>query len=264
MRRVSMPILVLVLAMAPIACSTGPTEEEQAAAAQDAEWTWLDETKAELDAKRGELRALREQIEARAEAAADEAAEEGEETAEELQAKAASLENELVATSDEFMGRLVGFINDQGIAVGGELTDVQRSAIRMKSAEEIVVAREYIEKGGDYSKAIEIYNQALTFDPDNEDLLAAKAEAEELQYMREDRFDQVKKGMSQAEVRALLGQVNLHNIKEYEERGTVAWFYRKEDNGAAGVFFKEKKKGEGDWRVYATDFDAVDPPSASG
>ncbi len=162
------------------------------------------------------------------------------------------------------MSRLIGFINDQGIAVGGELTDVQLGAIRMKTSEEVLLAQEYIDRGGDYAKAIDIYNLSMQFDPDNEELKAALAAAEENQYMTKERFGAVKKKMTQDEVRAAIGQVNLRNIKLYEDEGTVAWFYRKEDGSAAGVWFKESKKGADDWFVYTTKFNAVKAPSSDG
>ncbi len=249
-----------VLALAWIACGGSATDVDEAAEQQNEEWTWLQQTKSDLDAKRQELAGLRALIAGEVEPPADAP----EQTEEELAQAQASLESDIVGAADQFMGRLVGFINDQGITVGGTLTDIQTAAIRMKSSEEIHVAREYIERGGDYSKAIDIYKAALAFDADNPDLAAALAEAEVLQYMTEDRFGAVKKKMTQAQVRSTIGQVNLHNVKEYEERGTVAWFYRKEDGGAAGVYFKEAKKDDGNWLVYATDFDAVKPPSSEG
>jgi outer membrane protein assembly factor BamE (lipoprotein component of BamABCDE complex) len=96
-------------------------------------------------------------------------------------------------------------------------------------------------------------------DPDSQKLLDAKADAERLQYMDEERFSQVKKGMTQDEVRSLLGTANARNIREYAEDNTVGWFYRREDHGAAGVFFKEK---QGVWTAVVVDFNALKPPVA--
>ena len=80
--------------------------------------------------------------------------------------------------------------------------------------------------------------------------------------MTQERFGQVKKKMTMNEVRSLLGQVKRQLIREYEDENATAWFYEKEDTGAAGVFFRESKVGRGDWKVYHTDFDAIDPQSA--
>ena len=241
----SLAFAMAALALLLVACApSGPSEEEQKAAAAAEAWSWLQETKATIDGKRAELSQLHEQLKSS-------------DAAEELTAQITGVEGEIDALSDQFTSRLVGFINDQGITVGAELTEQQLGAIRMKSDEEIVVAREYIAKGGDYAKAIDIYKQALNFDPDNPALIAALENAQTQQYMTEERFAVVKKKMSKDDVRAAIGQVNLHNIKEYEDKGTVAWFYRKEDGGAAGVFFREKRKGQEDWQVYSADFDAV-------
>lgn len=252
--------LLIALAIGAVACGpSGPTEEELAAAASAEEWQWLSDAKSKLDAQRAELARLQQQGSEAVDEAADAVEEGATEGAASVEDQIATLTGEISAVGDEFLSRLIGFINDQGITVGGELTDVQKGAIRMKSSEEMLLAQEYIDRGGDYVKAMEIYNQSLQFDPDNEELKAALAAAEANQYMTEERFALVKKKMTQDQVRAAIGQVNLRNIKPYEEEGTIAWFYRKEDGGAAGVWFKESKKGADDWFVYTTKFDAVKP-----
>ena len=126
----------------------------------------------------------------------------------------------------------------------------------MKTHEDMIVAQEFIDKGGDYRRAIEIYQTALIADPNNEELQAAIAEAEELRFMNEERFSQVSKNMTEEEVREVLGPVYLQNIKRYEDQGVTAWYYRKQDGGAAGVFFQEKR---GVLKVYKFDFSAVKP-----
>jgi hypothetical protein len=80
--------------------------------------------------------------------------------------------------------------------------------------------------------------------------------------MTQERFAQVKKGMTKDEVRELLGQVMLSNLREFppakaSDRPVEGWFYKKKDGGAAGVYFREKRKGQGDWAVYNVDFDAI-------
>ena len=73
--------------------------------------------------------------------------------------------------------------------------------------------------------------------------------------MTEERFDAVKKGMSEAEVRETLGTPQPVNVREYEDRGVTAWFYPKaERKAAAGVYFKEKR---GALAVYSLDFNAI-------
>ena len=129
-----------------------------------------------------------------------------------------------------------------------------RQALGMKSDEDIVLAQEYIDKGGEYGRAIEIYKQLLISDPDNEKVLAAKALAEEMRYMTEERLGEVKKGMTEDEVRELLGTPKGTNVREFDN-GVIGWFYPKEERyTAAAVFFRDK---EGVLKVYQTDFEAV-------
>jgi tetratricopeptide (TPR) repeat protein len=202
-------------------------------------WAAVEKTQPDLTAKRQELKSLQSQL-----AAADEAG------AADLKAKADALEKETIKLGDEFFSKLTEYINNAGIAEGAALTPQQRQAFDYLADENMLIAREYIDKGGDYKKALDIYEQALFNDPQNSKLLAAKAEAERLRYMTKDRFDLVKKGMTEAEVRNLLGQVKTSNMRDFEEAKQKGWFYPKEDGGAAGVFFKDGK-------VVTTNFDQV-------
>lgn len=244
-------------------------------AAADAEWTWLTEAKQSLDSKRQELAELRAQA---AEVAVEED-EEGEaepseaETTEategeggaveevDIEARIETLQTEIEAASDEFTQRLVQYLNSDSMAMieGEPPTQRQIDALRLKSSEDMILAKEWIDKGGDYKRAIEIYNTALIYDPDNPELQAALAEAEANRWMTEERFAAVENGMTQADIRSLLGQANLHNIRKYEDRGVEAWFYpTAEDGSAAAVWFEPDKKS-GELTVYQSKFEAVDP-----
>ena len=81
--------------------------------------------------------------------------------------------NEVNKLTELFTGQLADFINSQEIYEGEPLTEVQRAAFDMKADEDILVAKEYIEKAGNYQKAIDIYSTALLADPESEKLLAA-------------------------------------------------------------------------------------------
>ncbi len=262
---------VLLALVAFSGCESGPTEEELKAAQTAEAWAAIEQAKAELDAKRQELAELRAQISgegAEGEGAEGEGAEgegagaegvEGEEATEpvnpeELAAQAEALQQQVYDLTDSFGASLAQFINDQGISVGGELTEVQTQAIHMKTDEDMLLAREYIDKGGEYQRALDIYAQAQMLDPDNETLAAAIAEAEALRYMTEERLAEVKKNMTEDEVRALLGTPKVQNVREFDA-GVIGWFYPKEEpNTAAAVFFRERK---GVLKVYKTDFEAV-------
>lgn len=209
------------------------------AAAADAEWAWLQQAKKALDAKRQQL--------AGAPAAP-------------ARPERAALAKEVAALSEDLDRRLVDFINASPLSEGEKPAGRLLAAIRMKSDEDIHLAGRFIEQAGDYRRAIEIYEAALAVDPENPQLKEALASARAHRYMTAERFLQVKKGMTQDEVRALLGQPNLRDVRDFPDRGVTAWFYTKDADGrAAAVWFSREK---GVHTVYMADFDAVEPQAA--
>lgn len=245
------PVAVVTLcAFLPVSCGPSADPRDEAAAASrsataEAEWRWLVGSKQTLDGKRAELAALRSQP-----------------PAPPSQERIAQLETEVDSLSRELGRRLVELINSDPPVVGEPLTERQKSAIRMKSDEDIVLARDYIERGGDYRRAIEIYESALIVDPGYARLREELDRARAQRYMTRERFEQVKEGMKADEVRGVLGQPNLHNVKDYKDKGVSAWFYPKDASGAAAAVYFEKKGGE--TRVYAANFDAIPGPAAPG
>lgn len=229
-------------------------------AERDESWKNLQQAKQNLDAERQKLADLNSQITAAQSAASeDKKSEEGAEagpSVDDLQAQLKQVQQQVDDQTDAFNKSLVDFINANPVVEGTQPTEQQIGAIRMKTDEDMLVAKEYIDKGGDYRRAIEIYQTAMKIDPDNPKLKAALQKAEDMRYMTEDRFQNVQKGMSEDEVREQIGQVNLRNIRKYPEKGVVAWFYPKDGGGAAGVYF-EKNKKSGEYRVYEAKFDAV-------
>ncbi|HEX2222568.1 MAG TPA: hypothetical protein VHN15_00025 [Thermoanaerobaculia bacterium] len=250
----SFPTLVVLslLALAPAGCGGPADPPGQAAAAAsrsasaEAEWEWLTKTRAALDQKRVQLAQLR---------GSSQRAQAGEKPDPQAVQKEAELRKEVEALSLELGRRLVDFINSDPPLAGEPLSERQKAALRMKSDEDIALARDYVERGGDYRRAIEIYEAALVVDPDYDRLRQELERARAERYMTRERFDQVKEGMSDAEVRALLGQPNLHNVREYKDKGVLAWFYPRDASGAAAaVFFK--KEGE-QLEAYAMSFEAL-------
>jgi hypothetical protein len=205
-------------------------------AARQAEWTWLEGAKRELDRQREELASLREQAAG------------GSAVGPQIEATDAEISRQ----STELNRRLADFINADPPVLGEPMRPDQAKAIRLKSGEDMVIANEFIELGGDYRKAIDIYTAAATIDPDNPELKAALADAEAKRFMTVERFALVKKKMTEAQVIAAIGRPLQRNIRDYPEKKVKAWFYPKNEEGeAAGVFLTEK--GE----VYSTDFEAV-------
>lgn len=246
-RSVQMCVLLLgALALLP-AC--GPRPEERQDARRDevgaAQWDWLEQTKQRLDAQRARLA----QLEAQAKTAPP---------SEEL----AQLRKEVDDLAGELNRRLVEYVNANAAAAseGDTPGERQLAAIRMKSDEDILLAREHIEEAGDYRRAIEIYETALAADPDNPRLRSELENARARRYVTRERFALVREGMTQDEIRRLLGPPNLLDVRDYPERGVTAWFYPKDASGAAAaVWFR---KGEPSPEAYLLDFDAIQPPSA--
>jgi len=241
-------VLLLAALVVPLGCGGGEAEKAAAAnQAQEAAWKDLEAQKAELDAKRQELAAAREAAKAAGEeeatadqAAGDDAAEADDAAAsEDPAARVAQLESEVQQETEDFYRALVEFINSAGLVEGEEPPAPVAAAIHMKSAEDMLVAQEYIDKGGNYRQAIDIYNTALGVDPDNADLQEALAEAEANRYMSEERFANAKKGMTEEEVREVLGTPYHANVRTFPEEKVEAWFYPVTPQGsAAAVWFR--------------------------
>ncbi|HEY2293680.1 MAG TPA: hypothetical protein VGM86_23485 [Thermoanaerobaculia bacterium] len=224
----------LLLAGAP-GCGRRATERtaRPESSESQSEWAWLQRTKADLDARRARLAAQPDP----------------------------RLQKETQALSDELNRHLAAFLNADPPIQGEPLSARQKAALRMKSDEEISLARTWIEQGGDFQRAIDIYKEALVVDPDNPRLKEELARAEARRYMTRATFAQVQKGMEPDEVRRRLGAPNLNNVRSYPERGVTGWFYPRDAGGdAAAVWFH---KEDGKTVVYLTDFDALHPPAAA-
>jgi hypothetical protein len=220
-----------------LALSCGGGESDAAAQARATDWEAIQREHAELENLRSQLAAARER----------------------KSPFAHELGNMVGDATDRFLARLVAFINEHaGPREAGESEQPPElaEAIRTKSAEELLLAREYIERGGDYAKAIDILSSARSVDPGNQELEAAQAEAERLRYMDPERFGRIEKGMSEAEVRTQLGQVQPQNVRE-PAPGQVVWLYPRQDAAAAGVFFRAG--ADGVLQVDDTDFEAIAP-----
>jgi hypothetical protein len=226
-------LLLATLTGGTAACDPGNREPAPASPSTDAEWTWLQQAKATLDAQRSKL------------------------TATGTGAVDPKLARETEALAGELNRRLVELLNADPPVQGEPLSERQQAAIRMKSDEDILLARQFIEQGGDYERAINIYREALVVDPGNPRLREELARAQARRYITREVFTQIKEGMEQEEVRRLLGQPNLHSVRDYPDRGVVGWFYPKDRSGAAAAVWFHTEGGR--TTVYLLDFNALQP-----
>ena len=212
-------------------------------ASRQAEWKSIAATRTQLEHQREELASLREQSAAGAA----------------VGPQIAAARADIAKLADELTRRLAAYINADPPSPGKPMSPEQLAAVRMKSAEDLLLGRDYIDLQGDYGTAADIYQRALAIDPNNLELKRAFDEAMAKQFMTPERFAQVRKGMSQAQVIGLLGRPLGSNVRDFPEKKVTAWFYPKNASGEkAGVFFTTEKI------VYATDFNAVKRTQPAG
>jgi hypothetical protein len=234
-------------------CGAGEQQKQDAARAE--KW-------AAIELSRDALTDLRRQHDELASQVA--ALEEGGEPAadspplEELVTQASAIEERIVKDADMLMSEVVTYINEAEVEVGAETPADVLNAIRVKSAEDLEIALDYVAKGGDYSKAQSIIESSLRIDPDNPLLQEKLAWVKEWRYVTEERFAQVKNDMTQAQVKELLGPTNASNTREFDGQ-RVGWFYPKDPEihgarTAAGVYFQKKSDR---WLVYQSNWEAV-------
>lgn len=245
------------LALLPLtACSSGEDETAAVDAERSAMLAQLEQEQQELQQVRQDLADLRERL-AQAEAGELPEGEEADPT--ELRTQIEQKDAELTDKAGALNQALTEFINADPPIEGEPIPEATAAAITMKVDEDILLAREYITEGGDYARAITMYDNILAYAPENANVLEAKAEAERLRYMDEERFSQVEEGMTEAQVEEVLGKTNPRNRRNFEDVGRAAWYYPKSPDGdAAAVMFRERN---GRLEVYETNFDAVPKPT---
>src|SRR4029078_11287630 len=121
--------------------------------------------------------------------------------------------------------RLVVWIAGADVREGRPEPHDLRAAIHAKSNEDVAVAQEWIERGGDYERAIAILDRQQHADPGYAPLERALEQARTMRLVTPQRFARVQPGMSRTEVRAALGPVNLRNVVARPTERVEAWFY---------------------------------------
>lgn len=241
------------------ACSTGDDEAAVAQAERSTRLEQLEQQQQELQQVRQELADLEERL---AQAGAGDPPEGEAADPTELRTQIEQKDAELTDKAGALNEALTEFINADPPIEGEPIPEVTAAAITMKVDEDIVLAREYITEGGDYARAISMYDNILAYAPEHPNVLEAKAEAERLRYMDEERFSQVEEGMTEAQVEEILGKTNPRNRRSFDDVGRAAWYYPKSPDGdAASVMFRERN---GRLEVYDTNWNAVPKPAAGG
>ncbi len=128
-------------------------------------------------------------------------------------------------------------------------------ATSLLAIEKIVIGDEYMSVLSRYDKAIAAYREALEIDPTNQTALQRIAIAEQRRFVSINAFAEVKSGMSEADVRKLVGMPREDWIKQVVQNRRVysVWIYPKADGGASAVYFDNGV-------VYHTNWNAAAPP----
>lgn len=242
-------VFLLALIAAPVQPIQGATDADRPT--QDERLEEIRQLKETLDDAREALAVLEESLRR---AGAGKPGVTAEADVDQLRSDASELRSKILEGGDTLQTALVELINADPPIEGEPRTPAVEEALRVKAEEDVALAQEYIDRGGNYARAIQIYEDVLAYNPDNPEALAALERAQQMRYMDAERFARVVEGMTKAEVREALGPVNLRNTRAYQELGLEAWFYPKGADGRpAAVYFWERG---GQWEVYRAVFDA--------
>jgi hypothetical protein len=253
--------IVVGLALLAAIAGCGDGSEGRAAAARAREWAAMQRDKQQLDAERAELARLRGHLASVPVAADGTPAIPGDAA---LADEVATRQQRIAARSSSLGERLVRHLGGlrRGAAAKGPEGPEWQQAVRLKSDEDIAVAQEWIERGGDYRRAIEILETQRQLDPGYARLEQALARARDMRFVTAERFARVHEGMTPMDVRAALGPVNLRQVLRRPAERLEAWYYPKRDGGRAAVYFRYDAQRRG-YVVYQTALAAGAERSAS-
>lgn len=236
-------------------CSRGPSEEELKLAAFQEQAAAMNQAYEDLLTLRAEIETAETTLAELQEIPENKLTDEQKLELEELAVKLETAAVESETAFEEVQGMVADLLN-LGI---NEFPDSPETAdaLVIYADEAILVADDMVAKSGDYKKAIdhlanaESYFEAAglsSYHP----LVAKIAELDDWRFVTQERFDQVKKGMTKDEVAALVGQVYFRNIQESPNKGVETWLYKKREGGAAAFYFKIKTQ-----KVYDKNWEAV-------
>ena len=161
----------------------------------------------------------------------------------------------LLANHKSLEPTYVAFI-DKVRAYYDRTSDPRAAAILAR--EKILLGDEYMAVLSRYDRAIELYREALEFQPGSTDALQRIAIAEARRFVSMEAFAQVKNGMRADAVERLVGLPREDWIKQVVQnnRPFSVWIYPKADGGAAAVYFDNGI-------VYHTNWNAAAPSAAA-
>ncbi len=128
-------------------------------------------------------------------------------------------------------------------------------AAALLGAEKIYIGDQYMNVLSRYDKAIASYREALQIDPNNQEAAQRITRAEQRRFVSMNSFASVKTGMTEQDVRRLVGLPREDWIKQVVQNGRVysVWIYPKSDGGASAIYFDNGV-------VYHTNWNAAAPP----
>jgi hypothetical protein len=246
--------IVACVALLATGCARGPSEEEQKQAQLNEQLSAIQQSAQELNQARADLEAAQAELTELEAVPERQLTDEQTQRLEELPASIEQLEAQLESQYEPLQTQLQEFLN---FALN-ELPQDPATAegLKIYADEAILVADEMVATSGQYSKAIEKLKTVEGYFTDigaerYQPLADKLAWIDDWQYITQERFDAVTKGMTEQEVKDTAGVPNQGNIREDSERGVSFWLYPKREGGAAAIYFDKKGK------VYNKNLDAV-------
>jgi tetratricopeptide (TPR) repeat protein len=129
---------------------------------------------------------------------------------------------------------------------------------QLLAREKIMLGDEYLTVLSRYDKAIDLYREALQFQPDSIDAQQRIATAEQRRFVSMTAFANLKTGMREEAVQGLVGLPREDWIKQVVQNNRVysVWIYPKADGGASAVYFDNGV-------VYHTNWNAAAPATGA-
>jgi len=129
---------------------------------------------------------------------------------------------------------------------------------QLLAREKIMLGDEYMTVLSRYDKAIDLYREALQFQPDSAEAQQRIATAEQRRFVSMTAFANVKTGMKEEAVQGLVGLPREDWIKQVVQNNRVysVWIYPKADGGASAVYFDNGV-------VYHTNWNAAAPATGA-